>query len=227
MAVARLFWVIVSCLSLSTHVCLGQGTECNWSNLPPCNDAWINFTTPPFWVQLQTSPPCSVRVQAFGRRRCNQVEINDWKWFFAPTSPPSCMSRDDIMSLFSLLYKLSSETLLRNLFLSDFVNGTPLCPENVTYFIAKPGSCMKRTLNWSIPGGGSYSVEYDPLQSWSYYDSLMASTQGSGMYASVMPCNEICCRRELTFCYLPDGSVQMSGTYWSPVPQNVCNPVLI
>ena len=104
---------------------------------------------------------------------------------------------------------------------------TPACPTTASYFVAKPGSCSKRAIGWKLPAGGSYVIEYDPLFPWSYYDSLMTSMSGSGMYVTTLPCNEICCRRELKFCYMPNGAINMTSSWWSPVPGNVCDPTRI
>lgn len=204
-----------------------QTEWCLWPTQDTCQSQWAQFSGPAFLVQLQSSPPCSILVKPFGRMRCNQIEMADWHWYLDQTEPPGCMTRQQIIDQFALLYRLSVEEFARKQFVANNPTLTPACPTTASYFVAKPGSCSKRAIGWTLPAGGSYVIEYDPTFPWSYYDSLMSSMSGSSMYVTTLPCNEICCRREFKFCYLPSGAVHSTSSWWSPVPGNVCDPTRI
>jgi hypothetical protein len=86
-----------------------QTEWCLWPTQDTCQSQWAQFSGPAFLVQLQSSPPCSVLVKPFGRMRCNQIEMADWHWFLDQTEPPGCMTRQQIIDQFTLLYRLLVE----------------------------------------------------------------------------------------------------------------------
>ncbi len=213
---------IVALLMLLGSVATSAQTRfCFWEDLP-CDSA-VTYGNASFYVQVRANPPCSLFVQAYFSKKCNQYEIGDWKYYFDNLQPVGCMTKAEILANWNTVV----ESGYREFALRDANNRGPMpdCENGARLVhLAKPGSCSKYVIGWTLPGGGSHELEYTYGFPISYYDNMMLSMGGTGLYFRLAPCNEICCRRTYSFCVLPNGSVKTTMTTWSPVA-NVCGEI--
>lgn len=219
---------IVLVLSLWSQSVHAQQVDCSWPVDPECTEDWSDGSSMDLWLQVSSSPPCSVLVRVYYKQRCLQVEVQDFALGILQTNPSGCATPAQIYSFASspafkdqISIALSLQVTRR--WLVMYPHKAPRCPDAERVTTSKFGSCRRPQVQYTFLDGSTTNVDYDPLQSWEYYSNLFSSTGGVMTSCVMVVCSyDICCFRNFTFCVDENRLIQWSMGAWTDV--GVCPP---
>lgn len=213
------FSCIAVLMLLATRLDLSAQVDCSWPDDLYCTEDWSSGTVN-VWIEMSSTPPCSLYVKVYYKKRCLQVEVQDFTIGYLLTNPANCATPSQINSfIYSHAFhdQLSKAVLLHSvsLWVMSHNGSLPYCPGTLKVFTSKWGSCMRPVIEYTFPNGSQSSVDYDPALSWSYYANLFSSTGGVPTSTALVNCNiDVCCFRSMTFCVDENQQVQWSVSGW-------------
>ena len=201
-------------LLCSNAISSAQVVDCDWTN-HPCTDPWVSGTEE-ISVSLGTTPPCEVKMRVHYKKRCLQVEIQDWTVGPFITTPPGCADQDDFMSALSsgsLSASIYAETI--GAILHEHIVSNPSCCDCQNgysqLFTAKVANCYRPILTYTLPDQTQTSQFYDASVAWSQYELQMQIQGGFDPIISIESCPGTgCCIKSRVFCKNSQGEVE----YW-------------
>lgn len=213
------FCCIAILLLLLSIVDTSAQVDCAWPEVPGCTDDW-NPGSMNLWLEVSSTPPCSVMVTVYYQYRCLQVEVQDFALSFIQTNPNGCASPAQIYSFMNSASFRNQVSIAVSLqFARDWIldnpGSAPHCPTAYKVVTTKFGSCRKPMILYSFPNGSTTSVSYNPANSWSYYQNLYSGSGGVMVLVQLVVCNyDVCCFREFTFCVDDNSAVQWTIGGW-------------
>ncbi len=162
--------------SLSLHA----QTDCDWTG-SSCTDPWVPNPSYNIWVQISSSPACSVMVRIASESRCNEINVIDFDAFIWVANPTGCASPSDISN--SITAGVIKEAIYQHLANVEMFNAAMdpnccPCPIGQQTIVSKIVRCHAIALNWIGGNGSLRTVEYDPAQPWSVYQNMIDMSYG-------------------------------------------------
>ncbi len=158
--------------------------------------------------------------------RCNQVEVAEWSAAPLTATPPGCASTQQIYAFMSTItFKNAlSNAVAARIGRDKAISGDLLpCPNYTPITTSKFATCMRPVIVYQFPSGSTIQVDYDPLNSWEYYNSLYMESGGVFTEIRYVSCvGTVCCFRDMSFCLNADGTVNYTVGAWRKY--GVCPP---
>lgn len=202
-------------------------TDCDWSG-SSCIDPWTYNPPIDLWVEVSSSPPCSVKVTARYNTRCNEVDVVDFDVYLWDANPTGCASPGTIAnSIIAGLVKDAIYNAIANLRMNQ-IAANPLCcpcPLGTSIVISKFIQCHAIALSWTGGSGSQVTVEYDPTLQWSHYQFLIEQSYAfnqvpgsANPYFTMLDCLSLgCCFRTRSFCRNSESQIVFQDGPWQVV----------
>lgn len=195
--------------------------DCDWEppQLPCTDTAWTGSSLD-VWIEMSSTPPCSVMVRSYFKYRCLQIEFQDVAISLIVTIPSGCATGSQIatfVSTASFRTQLANAVILehtRNYYL-QYPSRRPICPSAQTVTYGRVLNCQRMVVIYSFPDGQSVEVDYDSNMPWWYYQSLYVAQGGSLVQIGFSPCQiNACCLKTMTHCVNEQGQLIYSFGNW-------------
>jgi len=177
------------------------------------------------WVQISSSPACSVMVQIHSATRCNEINVITYDAFIWIADPPGCATQSDISnSITAGVIKEAIYLHLANFKMFELAMDPYCCPcpNDQGMIISKTLKCQSIALQWTGSGGILRSVTYDPSQPWSFYQNMIDMSYGflevppsANPYFSLVDCLSLgCCFKTRYYCRNTSDQITFTDGAW-------------